>query len=309
MKKSLILLLLVLLILPSCMKKESESVDGLKIVAVDFPSYDAARAILGSADEVSLLLPPGVESHSYEPTPKDMITISEADLVIFTGGESDSWVYKILDSGDSKAERFVLMDQVDLCIEDHDHEHNHDEHEHEHDEAYDEHVWTSPINEIRILNHLIDILSELDPSRKDIFSSNGATYIAQIEELDCEIRDIIESAENKTMVFASRFPLKYFAEEYGIDYHAAFPGCAEETEPSARTIASLIDIVRDENLGYVFTIEFGSPMIASVIADESNAGVREFHTIHNLTSSDFKNGETYVSLMERNLEVLREVFL
>lgn len=301
MRKLLILFILALCLLLACTKTEPSDKSGLSIVAVDFPSYDAVRAVLGSTEGLTMLLPPGSESHSYEPTPKDMIAISDADLVVFTGGESDSWVYRILDSGDSDAERFVLMEQVDLCFEDH-------EHDHEHDETYDEHVWTSPINEIKIIEGLIDVLSKLDESRKDEFIANGSHYIAQIEEIDNEIRSIFDSAENKTMVFASRFPLKYFAEEYGIEYLAAFPGCAEETEPSAKTVAALIDKVREDDLGYVFTIEFGSPMIASAIADESGAKVREFHTIHNLTATDFNNGETYVSLMQRNLEVLREVF-
>ena len=314
MRKLIIALLIVLSLAVSCAKTEIDN-DGLKIVAVDFPSYDAVRAILGSDKEVSMLLPPGSESHSYEPTAKDMIEISNADLVVFAGGASDEWVHKILESLDSDIPYFALMDHVDLYEEEYvegmEHDgHDHDDHEHEHDEeSFDEHVWTSPVNEIKIVEALREVLSNIVPERRDEFFANSNAYIAQLEFLDSEFRTLFESSDINTMVFASRFPLRYFVEEYGLEYYAAFPGCAEESEPSARTIAFLIDKVRDEDLGYVFNIEFGSPMIASVIASESGAEVREFHTIHNLTAIDFANNETYISLMKRNLDVLREVFL
>ena len=313
MKKLLAVLVLAIALIVSCTKAENADIDGLKIVAVDFPSYDAVRAILGSDKEVSMLLPPGSESHSYEPTAKDMIEISNADLVVFAGGASDEWVHTILDSLDNPVPHFALMDYVDLYEEEyiegmeHDHEHE-EEHDHEH-EAFDEHVWTSPINEIKIIKALTEALSDIVPDRKEELIENSNSYIKQLEYLDSEFRALFEKSSIKTMIFASRFPLRYFVEEYGLEYYAAFPGCAEESEPSARTIAFLIDKVRDENLGYVFNIEFGSPMIASVIASESGAEVREFHTVHNLTAIDFANNETYISLMERNLEVLKEVFL
>ena len=153
------------------------------------------------------------------------------------------------------------------------------------------------------------MLIDIAPERQAEFSLNSKAYISKLESLDAQFRSLFASSDINSMVFASRFPIRYFVEEYGLEYYAAFPGCAEESEPSARTIAFLIDKVREENLGYVFNIEFGSPMIASVIASESGAEVREFHTVHNLTAIDFANNETYISLMERNLNVLKEVFL
>lgn len=300
MRRISILILLLLIFLFSCSKGEERSTGTVRITAVDFPSYDAARAVVGSEEGISLLLPPGVESHSYEPTPKDMIEISESDLVIFTGGDSDQWVYRILSSLDKMPETYVLVDQVELCHKEHEEE---DHHDHE----FDEHVWTSPVNEIAIVDGLCRVLSELDPDNSVKYRENADAYIREIEILDKEFRALLEG-KDRVMVFASRFPLVYFAEEYGVEYYAAFPGCAEESEPSARTLAFLIDKIKSENLGYVFNIEFGSPRIASVIASESGSEVRQFHTVHNLTAIEAADKESYVSLMNRNLEVLKEVF-
>ena len=308
--RRLVIILIAIMMLVSCSKKNVD--DGsFKVVAIDFPSYDAARAVLGDNGNLKMLLPPGAVSHGYEPTAKDMVSLSEASLVVFTGGESDAWVEKILVALDEKVPSFRLVDQFELLEAEHSDGIDHEEHSHEHDHEseLDEHVWTSPLNEIRIIEGLVATLSELDAENADEYESNGRAYIKELKSLDSQLRDIFQSSERNKIIFASRFPLLYFATDYGLDYHAAFPGCAEESEPSARTMATLIDIVKEENIPVIFNIEFGSPLIANTIAEESGAKVREFHSIHNITTLDFENGETYLTLMERNIEALKEAFL
>ena len=244
-------------------------------VAADFPSYDALRAVIGSDD---------------------------ASIVVYTGGHSQEWMERLLSSDDDPPMVFRLIDQVELLSEERREGMEGDEHHH----GIDEHVWTSIPNEIAIIGNLADVLSEADSSRRELFHSNAAAYIDSLEELDSEIRDIVSSSRLDTLIFASRFPLLYFAREYGVEYYAAFPGCAEETEPSARTIAFLIDKAKELGTRYVLNIELSSSLIARTIAEEAGCGVLVFNSMHNITRTDFMNGETYITLMERNAEVLRE---
>ena len=305
--RRLIILLFVIPLLLSCSETENQDEKSFSVVAVDFPSYDAARAILGSDDNLVMLLPPGTESHSYDPTPRDMILLSESDLVVYTGGPSDEWVVSILSSLDEKPASFALTEHVRLLAEEAKDGMEHVEDDHDHiDHGIDEHVWTSIPNEIAIIGNLADVLSEADSSRRELFQANAAAYIDSLEALDSEIRDIVSSSRLDTLIFASRFPLLYFAREYGVEYYAAFPGCAEETEPSARTIAFLIDKAKELGTRYVLNIELSSSLIARTIAEEAGCGVLVFNSMHNITRTDFMNGETYITLMERNAEVLRE---
>ncbi len=278
-----------------------------EIVAIDFPSYDAARAILGSTDNLIMLLPPGSESHHYEPTPKDMIMLSKAKLVIYTGGESDAWVDSILASLDNSVPIFKLVNQVLLLKEETKEGMSIDRHSDVSHEELDEHVWTSPINEIRIIENLSKVVAELYSDKESEILANSTMYITKLKAIDSEIREVVNSSKHKTMIFASRFPLIYFAKEYGLDYFAAFPGCAEETEPSASSVAFLIDKLKQLNLGYVLDIEFGSPLLASTIADEAGVEIRQFNSMHNITQKAFADGDDYITIMKGNIEVLKEV--
>ena len=205
-----------------------------------------------------MLLSPGAESHSFEPTPGDMITVSECDLFVYVGGDSDAWVETILDSVDtSNKEVVTLMDCVDTVAEEtvegmethghaHDHEdedadHDEDSHDHE-DESHgeqDEHVWTSPKNAMRIVQKLCDALCRLDPENADDYQANTASYLASLTSLDEEFSDVTTNASRHTIVFGDRFPFRYFADAYGLDYYAAFPGCSSESEASAKTLSFL----------------------------------------------------------------------
>ena len=301
-----------------CGVKQEEPDDGkLKIVTTIFPQYDFVRAIAGGtgAVNVRMLLSPGEEVHSYEPTPLDIKEIQNCDLFIYVGAENDVWVDRILENmGDKRPETLRLVDLTETVAEesvegmmeekghdheesreeeaDHDHEAGH-EHSHsgdssheEHEEA-DEHVWTSPVKAAEITEAIAQKMAELDPANAD-------DYL------------IAENAERKILVFGDRFPIRYFAEGYGLDYFAAFSGCSSESEPSASTLAFLIDKVREEQIPVVFSIEFSNGNIARAICESTGAVQRTYNSCHNVTKEQMENGATYVSLMSENLETIRE---
>lgn len=292
----------------------AEQEEGLSVVATIFPQYDFARQVMGGDDNLTMLLRPGQEVHSYEPTPQDIIAIQNCDLFIYVGGESDAWIEDVLDGMDTSDMVILsLMDVVDPLEEDTENvlenpeEHDHQEDgTHLHEEEYDEHVWTSPKNAILITQAICDALCEIDPDNAGQYQANTADYLTQLEELDAAFREVIGDAGRDTLFFGDRFPLLYFVREYGLNYYAAFPGCASETEPSAATVAKLIDLVREEEAPVVYQIELSNGNIARSIADSSGARVETFYTCHNITADDFNAGETYLSLMQRNVVSLKE---
>ena len=292
----------------------AEQEEGLSVVATIFPQYDFARQVMGGNGGLTMLLRPGQEVHSYEPTPQDIIAIQNCDLFIYVGGESDAWIEDVLDGMDtSNMVILSLMDVVDPLEEDTENvlenpeEHDHQEDgTHLHEEEYDEHVWTSPKNAMLITQAICDALCEIDPDNAGQYQANTADYLTQLEELDAAFREVIGDAQRDTLFFGDRFPLLYFVREYGLNYYAAFPGCASETEPSAATVAKLIDLVREEEAPVVYQIELSNGNIARSIADSSGARVETFYTCHNITADDFNAGETYLSLMQRNVDSLKE---
>jgi len=391
----------------------------LQVVTTIFPQYDFARHIAGDRADVTMLLKPGEEVHSYEPTPQDIKKIQNCDLFIYVGGENDVWVENILDSvkGDQEGPQTVRLlalvetyseEQLEGMMEekghDHDHEHepesdpdeNHDhehesesdpdenhDHEHEsesdpdenhehepegtaeedhdhdhkadasdqntkgtdthsthahsHEEEPDEHVWTSPENCVILIEKLTEEFCAADPVNAEYYRKNGDTYRKEFEELDARYRDMAASAPRKTILFGDRFPFRYLAEELGLTCYAAFPGCSSESEPSAATIAFLIDKAAEEKLPVIFQIEFSNGNIARAISEaaelkmkinaakqteessggENNSGlsaaeaggmkiqVLQLHSCHNITADEFKSGQTCLSLMTKNLEALR----
>lgn len=292
----------------------AEQEEGLSVVATIFPQYDFARQVMGGSEGLTMLLRPGQEVHSYEPTPQDIIAIQNCDLFIYVGGKSDAWIEDVLDGMDTSDMVILsLMDVVDPLEEDTENvlenpeEHNHEEDgTHLHEEEYDEHVWTSPKNAMLITQAICDALCEIDPDNAGQYQANTADYLTQLEALDAAFREVIGDAQRDTLFFGDRFPLLYFVREYGLNYYAAFPGCASETEPSAATVAKLIDLVREEAAPVVYQIELSNGNIARSIADSSGARVETFYTCHNITRDDFNAGETYLSLMRRNVDSLKE---
>ncbi len=312
MRKWIILLLCCALALTGCGQREAqEEEDGrLRIVATVFPAYDFARAAAGELADVRLLLPPGTESHSYEPTPADILAVQECDLFLYLGGESDAWVETILAAADRQGTDLKMLDCVDLLEEETTEGMETEEHGHGPGDVVemDEHVWTSPKNAAAITRAIGQTLGQVDPAHAEDFAAGAEAYAGELEALDREFADFFASRPDGVLVFGDRFPLRYFAAEYGVEYYAAFPGCSTQTEPSAATVAFLTELVRDRHVSTVWYIEFSNHLVADSIAEAAGAETAMFHTCHNVTQAEMDGGATYLSLMRGNLETLRAHF-
>ena len=220
----------------------------------------------------------------------------------------------MLEGTETEIPRLVMLDCVQALEEEvkagmqvagQEHAHDHEGHDHEEAE-YDEHVWTSPRNAALICQALGETLCAIDPANSDFYAGRTESYCQQLLALDAGFRALAERSGHPTMIFADRFPARYFVEEYALDYYAAFPGCAEEAEPSARTVAFLIDKVRQENTPAVFYIEFSNQKMADVICEDTGCQKLLFHCCHNVTRQQLDEGISYLGLMEQNLNTLRE---
>ena len=300
------------------------------VVSTSFPGYDFARAVTKNTNiSTKMLVKPGAETHTYEPTPQDIIDIKNADMFVYVGGDSDDWVKKILKDVDTKKTHVVkLVDLVSTVEEeivegmededehDHDYDHGHDhdhghesyEHKHDHDEEeegpeIDEHVWTSPKKAMEIVKKIAEVASEIDVAEKNKINDNAEKYVAEIAEVDKDLHQAIDGKISEIVV-ADRFPFRYFADEFGLKYAAAFSGCSEQTEASAKTISFLINKVKQDKVKKIYKIELSNGKIAETVSKDTGAEVLELHSAHNVTADDFSKGVTYVDLMKRNLLAL-----
>ena len=285
-----------------------------QIVATVFPAYDFARSAAGELADVTLLLPPGAESHSYEPTPADILRVQRCDLFIYLGGESDAWVDTILSAIEPRGDVLRMIDCVDL-LEEETAEGMQGGHDHDHEEGHDhlgevlsmdEHVWTAPRNAAAVTRIIGQRLALLDRSNGEAYAAGAEAYALELEELDRDFAAFFDTLPDRTIVFGDRFPLLYFAEAYDLDYYAAFPGCGAQTETSAATVAFLTRKVREEGLPAVWYIEFSNHLVADSIAEAAGVETAQFHTCHNVSRADLEAGATCLSLMRANLEALRE---
>ena len=315
---------------PSASQEEPLKEEPLKVVTTEFPYYDFTRQISGGLIEsgqveLELIVPAGMDSHSFEPTPADIIKIQDADLIICNGGAMEQWFERVLDSLDTQNQQVItMMDYVDTVeeeivegmeAEEHDHSHDHvhpagvpKEGEeghlyddgHEQEIEYDEHIWTSPVNAMTLSEVIAGTLCEMDESNQEIYRENLAEYEEKLSALDQKFRDIAEHGKRRLVVFGDKFPLRYFFDEYGLEYRAAFSGCSTDTEPSAKTIAYLIDKVRELDIPAVYYLELSSHRVAEIIGEETGAEPLLFHSCHNVTRREFDSGVTYLELMEQN---------
>ena len=289
--------------------KENKTTDKINIISTSFPGYDFARAITKDSKNinVSMLLKPGAEMHDFEPTPNDIKNIKNADMFIYVGGDSDEWIKKVLKDIDTKKVKVIkLMDLVDLQEEELIEGMEDDEEKEEEEIEYDEHIWTSPVNAISIINSLKEEITKIDKKQDNLYQTNADSYINELKNIDSEIKEVVKNATRKEIIFGDRFPLRYFTNEYGLTYYAAFPGCSEQTEASAKTIAFLINKVKEDKVPVVFHIELSNGKIADTIAKETGTKVLEFNSAHNISQKDFDAGVTYVDIMNNNIKVLKE---
>jgi zinc transport system substrate-binding protein len=303
-----------LLCFSSCAKKNNtpqNASQNIAVTATIFPPYDFVRQIAGDKVNLKMLLPPGAESHSFEPTPQDVIAVQNSKLFIYGGGESDEWVERILDSMDMSNMKIVSLMACVEVVEEEIVEGMEEEEETQANGAetppeYDEHVWTSPRNAALIVEAISDALCEVDTANTETYRLNAAEYIAKLSELDGEFQSVVNGALRKTIVFGDRFPFRYFADAYGLSYFAAFPGCSTETEPSAATVAFLIDKVKNEQIPVIFHIELSNEKMADAISEATGAKKLLLHACHNISKKDFDAGKTYLEFMRANVQNLQE---
>ena len=312
-------LLLMICLLTGCGRMEEKTNARLKIVCTIFPQYDWVMQILGDAAEdveVTLLMKNGSDLHSYQPTVWDMVKISEADLFLYVGGESDFWVADALanvKNPDQKAIDLLEMLKDALKEHDHGHDHEHDEENcdlHEHDEAeYDEHIWLSLHNAKDACEDISKALCEVDPEYTAVYTENAAAYAEKLSELDEAYHETAEQAEQKVLLFGDRYPFRYLLDDYGLSYYAAFEGCSAETEASFETITALAAKVDELKLPVVLAIDGSDQKIARTIADNTKTRdqkVLVLDSMQSVSADDIEDGESYLAIMERNLEVLKE---
>ncbi|MBS7525053.1 zinc ABC transporter substrate-binding protein [Fusibacter paucivorans] len=344
MKRKVLMILLSIFVLGGCTAKTAEveqnnkaSNDIITVVATLFPQYDFAKAIGGDYVDVKLLLPPGVEAHSFEPTPKDIVDIGNADLLLYTGEGMEPWVADIaatiegdklhvvdLSEGISLLKSSDEYDADEHDADEHDadehdadehdadehdaDEHDADEHdadEHDHGE-YDPHFWLDPTNAIIMAEHIADEFVRVDPDHEAIYRANAAAYIESLEGLDRDLKAFFDATPQKTIIYGGHFAFAYFAERYELDYISPYNGFSPDAEPTPQRIASLIDAIEATHTKAIYYEELISPKVAEVISEETGADMLLLHGAHNVTKEELDAGVTYVSIMYDNLERLKE---
>ena len=319
MKKILALLLALWIpaaVLSGCAPQDDSAASNkLNIVTTIFPAYDWVGEILGDETdraEITMLLDSGVDLHSYQPTVDDIVKISDCDLFLYVGGESDGWVDDALKNAPNKERKVIrLLDvlgdsaKAEETVEGMQEE----EHDHEEEAEYDEHIWLSLKNAQVLVAAISEALQETDPARKDTYAANAAAYAEKLSALDGEYRAAVDSGKYKTLLFGDRFPFRYLADDYGLDYYAAFPGCSAETEASFETVSFLAGKMDALGLPCVLTIEGTQHKIAETIVQntaQKNQQVLTMDSMQAVTANDAASGVSYLSIMEKNLSVLKK---
>ncbi len=302
--KKIIICILCLTLLCGCSGVKTDVTQNrekITVVTTVFPLYDFARAIGGDLINLKMLIRPGTEVHSFEPLPSDMMTVYDSDLFLYIGGESDTWVDTLLADADIKS--LALIDGVSLiCEAEHEHKHTHlDGHTHT-----DEHIWTSPKTAVSMLENICQIISDIDPKNADIYTENCNLYIEKINAASDEIKSVVESQTEPFILVADRFPFEYFTKQYGIEYDAAFGGCAASTDISLKTMARLTQTIENKNIKAVFCTELSNQNIAKALKELLNVEIIELHSAHNVTLDDFNDGITYVDILYRNAKALEK---
>lgn len=311
---SFIILIIIMTIIVMCFKTESvvKNEEKLQIVATLFPQYDFAKQIVKDKADVKLLLNSGVETHNYEPTGKDMITIlSGSDMFLYTGTNLEPWTEKIVQNLESTNCKIVnVSDGIELItIEEFEERHinseilieEHEE-EHKHQEIYDGHIWQNPKNAVKMLDNVLKALCEIDPDNAEYYTKNAEEYRNQILELDGELRNIVNQSERKEIAVGGEFAYAYLVEEYGINFISVYTNCGEGEDPSIAKVKSVIDYINKYNIPVVYYEELSEGTVAKMIAEETEAEPLVLYSIHNGDTEK----DTYVSLMSKNLENLKK---
>lgn len=288
-----------------CGGKKEENREGITVVATLFPQYDFAREIVGDLGTVTLLLDPGMESHSFDPSTADMVTINKSDVFLYTGPALETWVAQITDSFDKDLRVVDLSEGILETIEGTTESgHSHEEGE-EHHHDVDPHIWTNPVYAMKIVEKIRDVLCEADPDNEKTYQDNAAAYLAELEKLDETFRETVSTGARKEIVHGGRFALTHFAAEYGLECKAAYDTCTSQAEPSAKKIAELTTEIQEKEIPVIFYEELIEPKVARSISEATGAKMLLLHSCHNVSAEDFEAGVTYLQLMEQNAGNLR----
>lgn len=287
-------------------KYSDSSSKKLNVVTTIFPYYDFVRQIGKDKVKLKMIVTAGKDSHTFEPTPADLISIQKADIFFYNGGVMEYWVQKIQKSQENSGQvSYAFMDSVNP-VEEEVTEGMSLPKEEEGETEYDEHIWTSPVNAQKVVKKICAVLSKEDPGNAHFYEKNTMNYLKKLKKLDQEFRETVKHGKRKLIVFGDKFPMRYFTEEYGLSYRAAFPGCSEESEPSSRTLSYLIDLVKKEEIPVIYHMDFGRSKIADVICEASGAENMTFYSCHTVTKRQFDQGVTYLDLMEKNVKNLEK---
>lgn len=293
----------------------------LTVVTTLFPQYDFARQIGGEYADVSLVLLPGMESHMYDPTPGDMIRISEADMFIYTGAEMEPWAQELADSVDmTKVQVVDASSGVSMMKEeDEEHEHadseeasahedenSHDHAGHHHEHTYDPHIWLDMQNAVQMVRNIEDAFCKADPEHKEVYQANAEAYIEKLDALDAELKEIVSEGSRRDIVFGGRFAYGYFIHGYGLEYESVYDSCSADTEPSMAQMADVINYMKEHHVKYILYEELSTPNVARAIADATGAQMLMFSTCHNVAKDEFESGITFIDLMQQNADTLRK---
>lgn len=277
----------------------------INVLCTVFPLYDWARNIAGNTAEVSLLNENGADMHSYQPTAADIVRLHSCDILIYTGGESEKWVAEVIKQ--SSNENLKALNLIELLGDKAVTEREEGAERRENGDETDEHIWLSLKNAEILTDRIAAALSGADNKNKDIYKTNAAKYAERLAALDKEYTEALKNAKHKAMIFADRFPFRYFTEDYGLDYYAAFPGCSAETEASFETVIFLAKKA-DENGDCIFITETSNGDIAKAVnrnTAKRNKKILTLDSMQSVSKKDIKNGLTYISVMQKNLETLK----
>lgn len=295
--KKVLALIFILCLLSGC--GQSEEKQKMTIVTTLFPQYDFCRQIVGDKAEVILLLPPGMESHNFEPGIKDIKNVNQCDIFIFTGALMEPWAQNIIET--TGTEIVDVSEHINLCS----HEHNGEDH-HEHHEK-DPHIWTSPKNAKIMVQNILDALCAQDEKNADFYKNNAEKIFGELEKLDEEFSSLAKEAENLTLCHGGNFSLTYLQRDYGFNFISAYDSCASQQEPSAMRVKEIIDLINSQKLQGVFCQELNQGRVADTVSKETGVPVYLLHSCHNLSKEEFLKGETYVSLMKNNAQNIKKV--
>lgn len=301
MKKILALILSAITVLGFSACTTTEKTDKITVVATLFPQYDFVSAIGGDRVDATLLLPAGSDIHDYDPSPSDIVSIANSSLFIYTGDMMESWAGDIASSIGDNVTILNVSDGIALSSSEHSHDHG-DSSSH----SLDPHIWLNFDNAAKMCDNIASSLIKLSPEDAPYFTANLDSYKAKLKELDDAYSATFASYPDYTLVFGGRFALGYLVDKYSVSYLSAYSSCSSNDEPSPKTIATLSDYVRDNNVKVVYCEEFSDPKVAREIAKANNAEVLVLHSAHNLSREERERGETFISLMQQNLENIRK---